>query len=155
MGNPMLISILGGIAVVILIEIAVITYKKVILPYIDQINYKGVNLSGDWICYYDDSESGNPNQQISIIQKGQNLKGVIRIHMWAEGSPANEELLFSGSIRGEKTFITFENKKSQNIVYGAHIFQIQDGGDKLVGKVVSIEPTDLVIYTEDRIWHKK
>lgn len=62
---------------------------------------------------------------------------------------------FKGSIIGEKVFLTFNNKKRQNISYGAFVLQIKDYGEKLTGHVVSIEPTDLSIYSEERTWTKK
>ena len=141
--------------VIIISKLAIAFFNKVLLPFYHNLNYKGVRLDGHWISYYSDESDGNPNQQINIIQKGPRIEGRIKINAWADNSPANEVLGFKGSIIGEKVFLTFNNKKCQNISYGAFVLQIKDYGEKLTGHVVSIEPTDLSIYSEERTWTKK
>lgn len=154
MSNETIYGIIIGLVVAAIIKIISLFYVKVLLPYFRQIQYQGVILSGKWDCHYNTNSTGTPNQRIEIKQSGNKLQGKIRLDFWADGSVANEELLFKGTIRGEKVFITFENNKKQNIAFGAYIFKVQDNGDTLSGKAISIEPTDLSIYSEKRVWKK-
>jgi len=152
MDNPVLVSIIGGLLVALIIWAGSRFFLQVILPWYLTVTYDGPKLGEEWSCHYRGSNSTSPSQIISLKQEGPRLTGIIEIRKWADDSDANEQMTFAGSIKGEKAIITYESEKQPKLFFGMLIFKIQDSAKRLEGWALGVEPTDMGIYAEKRIW---
>lgn len=132
--------------------VAIVACRNVVIPWYQGISFVGPRVEGTWTFSHNEN-GGADDQVVEVKQRGGRLIGVHNVHRWKDGSPANVSIPFTGRIVGQMVLVSGSDPESGTL--GAQLLQIRDSGTRLVGYVVTVEPSTGKVCAHAREWFKK
>jgi len=149
----MLQGIICGLIVAVIIYLVTQLFQRIVIPLIQG---PSPSIRGVYHYCYDNLKitAESPDQKLDInTQYGWKISGILTVNKWADGSQAKLSTKFIGDIVGDKVFLTSRSYRTH--LFGASLFQILDGGKKLKGKTLTLDPDNGKINAFDREWVKQ
>ncbi|NEM98202.1 hypothetical protein [Pontibacter burrus] len=151
------LGVFSGILTSIIIWAFVKLFRKVLIPWYQQIIYRGINISGEWTCSVDFPGGVHTDQMISLIQKGHKVQGTFITKTTApnrEGSTNSFRAI--GEVFDNYVDIEYNIIDKRYIGRGSFMFKVLEGGEKLQGGLVAIDRISSNIITSESIeWTRK
>ena len=132
------------------------TIKKIIIPWIETIVYKGVMLDGTWSQKIDYSE-GNEHDHytLSIQQHAQKVKGTLSISYIRNNETSNGTYIINGEVSDGYFQASLKSDNKYQSSRANTLMKISGNGRKMKGRLIyktgnedSIEVVDLNLNKE-------
>jgi hypothetical protein len=161
--SNLMIGIISGIVTSIIIWGFILIYRKIILPGIKEILYKGIEIEGEWhgIVTRDNKtmKDGKPFVEkekikeitLSLKQNAYQLDGDLIIKNIDSTGEYFSFYKFSGFIRDNYVVLNYLPKSKKSIGLGTYIFIVQDGGNALNGNLIATEINKMALVAVEGI----
>jgi hypothetical protein len=135
------ISVFSGILTSFLLALIVIIFKQSLIPWYQELIYNGIKLNGKW-----DGGTNTTNAKIEasieLNQHASNIEGVFlveTIYHDKQVKPYKNQYKISGTIVNNIVKIHYKTASSLRTGTGVGLFEITNGGNKLLGHIVHSE----------------
>ena len=142
-----LLGVISGILTAVLIWVVyALFYKKIFLPWLETILYKGIIIRGKWNNRETKGDGKTYEMILDIQQSGYNIKGT-----FFAGSRTDREDIsyysFSGQIINEYIVADYKVTSRERLGMGAFLLKVEAGGKSLLGTIVFVDEGDMSITT--------
>lgn len=124
------ISVIAGLISAALCFLFVVYYRRVILPWMENLAYKGAKIEGAWHATVN-YDYGTSEELWDIKRTGHAIVGVVTVISGADKGSAWDVF---GEIQNDLITITYVDRNKANIDRGCLTLSITDYGKKLKGK---------------------
>lgn len=118
-----IVGVVSGILTSLVIWITLQLFKKVVLPWYQELTYQGLNISGGWIGIYSHTENpstiDDPDYMVDITQQGHIVNGTIILRKQPTGDRSSKEFLFNGTFRDGNLVFTYKPKDNTRLGLGS------------------------------------
>lgn len=130
--------------------------RKVIVPWYEALIYKGVDLSGTWKNQVEFSNDRKAEGTLSLQQNGAKIKG----EMVVKNIRADEDFTIiykvEGHIQNNRIILNSTPRNRKNFGITSSMFNITEGGRKMIGAFVGIDNFTSDIFTfENIVWTRE
>lgn len=166
--SNLMIGIISGIVASIIIWGFMLIYRKIILPAIKEILYKGIDIEGEWHgTVTSDNKTMKDGKPVVVKEKDKEITLSLKQNAYQldgelviKNINGNNEYFsfykFSGFIRDNYVVLNYMPKSKKSIGLGTYVFIVQDGGKALDGKLIATEinKMELVVIEHIRLFRK-
>jgi len=163
--SELIIGAVGGLIATGIVGIIVLIFNKIVWPKINELTYRGIDISGDWVCKeFIETKRNDQTKKVkrreyylSLNQSGHKLNGEITIKNIHPSTGIEDFSYFKilGIIKNNFVQIDVEAKSKKSIGLGTFLFKLRGGGDSLQGSVVATEKDTLDIMTINNLLFKR
>lgn len=151
------IGVFSGVVASVIIWVAIGVFKSILIPWYQQIVYRGINISGDWVS--EQRYSGNicVRQSINITQRGHKITGSLISQNSIPGKGIDVTFFnLVGEMFDNYVDIEYKINDKRFIGRGVLLLKVKFGGTNLEGGLVAIDRfTSEIISIGDVIWKRE
>lgn len=150
------IGVLSGLLTAILIFALSKFIKKVLIPWYQNVVFRGLDVSGNWISEFSFNNQVISEQVLELEQKGHWLNG----QMSSTYKLRNPNITVSFSIEGEifdnYVFLRYKPTNKKHLGGGSVMLKIVEGGAIMEGGLVAIDRfSSNIIVSQNSKWKRE
>lgn len=136
------LGVISGIATAIVIWGCAQIFKKVVLPWFEEVVYKGVDVSGTWVFKYKSPDTVPEPQRMAfevvldVEQKAHYLTGTFQAKTTRQDTEYINQYKFTGVLRDNYIVFTYQALRKNRTGTGAFLLRVCHGGTELTGSAV-------------------
>lgn len=155
--KAIILSVFSGILTFVLLWICSVFYKKVFLPWIETILYRGILIGGRWSSYHKHNIDNEYEMNLDIRQTAYNVEGEFfakSIHPQSKISDINY-YKFKGEIINDYLVVNYKITSREKMGLGAFVLKIDEGGEILKGNIAYVNESNMSITTLSNVKFKR
>ncbi len=156
------LGVVAGIITYVIIGFTISIFRKIVLPWYQNLIYKGINIRGEWLGYAATIEGGEyvvgPDSESTVIlnQQGNKIYGELLLTKQPSGEKCRKLFEFEGTFVDTILMCNSKARDSNNMGKGAFLMKLTENGAKLKGSQTYISAYDWsTINTRQQVWVRK
>ena len=156
MTNEIIVSLITSV-----ITWTILTFgKNVLIPFYENIIYKGVNLSGTWTKtskrHQGETDETTYTEHIILEQKASTIKGTYTVvSLFLDNTQVVSSYNIKGDIKDGHLILTADIADKKQIGYGTFVLKIIAGGQQMSGVVTLLNRKGDNIVAYDNCYYDK
>ncbi|WP_156115081.1 hypothetical protein [Pseudomonas sp. ML96] len=123
----MMIGVFTGVITTVLLYLTKLIIDKILLPWYQNLTYRGIDVSGVWEGEFSSSDTANFTAKLTLDQSAHNLSGSYIVIKYINGE---EQKITSMSVSGEvwEGFVSLKCRtiSNKNLSFGSMLLKIND-----------------------------
>ena len=137
------LGVVSGVITTVLLSIVYVIFRKIITPWIEEITYKGVNVSGRWHYTTSRHEGHNFEITLDLKQRAQRVTGTLSAKTTRPDTEyINHYQITRGEVSDNQLLFTYRALLSDRTGLGSFLLKVTRGGTELIGGAVYVADAD-------------
>ena len=130
--QTIVIGIVTGILTTVLLFIFKELFTKVVIPWYQELIYKGVDISGTWI-YVSENDDYKCRFNLTIQQKAHNIRGFLYATQLNDNKNSKCHFVINGKLWEGYLSLNLEAVDRKSLSFATSLFKVSAGGKQLIG----------------------
>lgn len=148
--NAIWIGVVSGVITALLIQLGIIVFKEIFVPWFETVTYKGLDINGQWIEKSINSSGAGQEMVFNIQQKGHKVNGILNITTtFSNGKKVIKTFIINGQFFDRFLLLTGKNASKGMIGCLSLLLEVISNGKIMKGKRVWYHLQDCEIQSVD------